>query len=118
MTWDAVPGLKRLGGDRRDMLGPDLRAGLVLAAYMLPAGLGGAALAGLPPEAGLYSGLFSGLVFWLFCSARHTAVTVTSAISLVVGVSLGPLAGGDAARHAALASATALLVAALALAAW
>jgi SulP family sulfate permease len=118
MTWDAVPGLKRLGEYRRDMLGPDLVAGLVLAAYMLPAGIGDASLAGLPPEAGLYSCLFSGLVFWLFCSARHTAVTVTSAISLVVGVSLGPLAGGDAARHAALASATALLVAALALAAW
>ena len=90
----------------------------MLAAYLLPAGLGDASLAGLPPEAGLYACLFAGLVFWLFCSSRHTAVTVTSAISLLVGTSLGDLAGGDAARYAALASATALLVAALGFVAW
>jgi SulP family sulfate permease len=39
----------------------DLVAGLVLAAYLLPAGLGDASLAGLPPEAGLYACLFAGL---------------------------------------------------------
>jgi high affinity sulfate transporter 1 len=93
-------------------------AGVVLAAYLLPASLGDASLAGLPPEAGLYSCLFAGLLFWLFCSSRHTAVTVTSAISLLVGTSLGDLAGGDAGRYAALASATALLVAALGLVAF
>ena len=60
----------------------------------------------------------SGLVFWLFCSSRQTAITVTSAISLLIGTSLGDLAGGDPARYAALAAATALLVAALAFAAW
>jgi high affinity sulfate transporter 1 len=90
----------------------------VLSAYLLPAGIGDASLAGLPAEAGLYSCLFAGLVFWLFCSSRHTAVTVTSAISLLVGTSLGELAGGDTARYAALASATGLLTAALAFAAW
>jgi len=30
-------------------------------------------------------------VFWLFCSSRHTVITVTSAISLLVGASLGGL---------------------------
>ena len=93
-------------------------AGVVLAAYLLPAGIGDASLAGLPPEAGLYSCLFAGLVFWLFCSSRHTAVTVTSAISLVVGTSLGDIAGGDMTRFAALASATALIVAVMAFGAW
>jgi len=72
----------------------------------------------LPPEAGLYACLFSGLVFWLFCSSRHTAVTVTSAISPLVGTSPWELAGGDAGRCAALASATALIVAVLGLVAW
>src|SRR5277367_4726515 len=89
---------------------PDLAAGITLAAYLLPAGLGDASLAGLPPQAGLYACLFSGLVFWLFCSSRHTAVTVTSAISLLLGSSLGELAGGDPVRFWALASCTALLV--------
>jgi high affinity sulfate transporter 1 len=81
---------------------------------MLPAALGDATLAGLPPQAGLYACLFSGLVYWIFCSSRHTAVSVTSAISLLVGSSLGPLAGGDPARFAALAAATALLAALIA----
>lgn len=96
----------------------DLLAGVTLAAYLLPAGLGDASLANLPPEAGLYACLFAGLVFWIFCSSRHTAITVTSAISLLVGASLGGIAGGDTARFGALASGTALLVAGIAFIAW
>lgn len=93
----------------------DLVAGITLAAYLMPAGIGDASLAGLPPEAGLYACLFSGLVFWLFTSSKQTTVTVTSAISLLVGTTLAPLAAGDPARYAAMASATAVMVAALAL---
>ena len=96
----------------------DLIAGVTLAAYLMPAGLADASLANLPPEAGLYACLFSGLVFWLFCSSRHTAITVTSAISVLVGASLGDLAGGDASRFWALASCTALIVGALGFIAW
>ena len=107
-----------LRGYPRGWLRADVAAGVTLAAYLLPAGLGDATLAGLPPEAGLYACLYAGLVFWLFASSRHTAITVTSAISLLVGSSLGAMAGGDAARYGALAACTALLVAVLALLAW
>jgi sulfate permease, SulP family len=96
----------------------DVVAGVTLAAYLLPSAIGDASLAGLPPEAGLYACMFGGLVFWLFCSSRHTAVTVTSAISLLVGASLGEISGGDPARHAALAACTALMVAVMAFAAY
>jgi high affinity sulfate transporter 1 len=96
----------------------DAVAGLVLAAYLLPAAIGDASLARLPPEAGLYACMFSGLVFWLFCSSRHTAITVTSAISLMMGTTLGTMAGGDVSRFGALASCTAIFVAALAFLAW
>jgi high affinity sulfate transporter 1 len=96
----------------------DLAAGVTLAAYLLPAALGDASLAGLPSEAGLYACLFGGLVFWLFCSSRQTSITVTSAISLLIGSSLGSLAGGDPTRFAAMAACTALLTAAIALIAW
>src|SRR6476646_5163354 len=96
----------------------DVVAGITLAAYLLPAGLGDASLANLPPEAGLYACLFGGLVFWLFCSSRYTAITVTSAISLLLGASLGEIAGGDTARFSALAAGTALLVALIAFIAW
>ena len=96
----------------------DLVAGVTLAAYLMPAGLADASLANLPAEAGLYACLFSGLVFWLFCSSRHTAITVTSAISVLVGASLGDLAGGDPSRFWALASCTALIVGGLGFIAW
>jgi high affinity sulfate transporter 1 len=96
----------------------DLLAGLTLAAYLLPAGIGDASLAGLPPESGLYACLFSGLVFWLFCSSRHTVITVTSGLSLLVGTSIGELAAGDAARHAALAATVALMTGAIGFGAW
>src|SRR5262245_41639501 len=72
----------------------DFIAGVTLAAYLLPAGLGDASLANLPPEAGLYACLFGGAVFWLFCSSRHTVITVTSAISLLNGGLLGEIVGG------------------------
>jgi high affinity sulfate transporter 1 len=98
----------------RAWLRGDLAAGITLAAYLLPAGIGDASLAGLPAEAGLYACLFGSLAFWLFCSSRHTAVTVTSAISLLVGASLGAISAGDPARHATLAACTALMVAVLA----
>lgn len=96
----------------------DVIAGITLAAYAMPAALGDASLANLPAQAGLYACLLSGLVFWLFCSSRHTAITVTSAISLLMGSSLGALAGGDATRFGALAAWTALIVAALGFLAW
>ena len=95
-------------------LGGDVVAGITLAAYLLPSAIGDASLAGLPPQAGLYACLFGGLVFWLLCSSKHTALAVTSAISLLIGASLGEISGGDPARHAALAAFTALLVAILA----
>src|SRR5262249_24176379 len=113
-----APGARLLRLYERDWLRPDLIARLTLAAYLLPAGIGDASLGGLPPEAGIYACLFSGLVFWLFCSSRQTAITVTSALSLLVGSSLGWLAGGDPTRFRALAACTALLVAAIALIAW
>ena len=113
-----VPAIGWLGGYRRGWLRGDVVAGITLAAYLMPAGIGDASLAGLPPEAGLYACLFSGLVFWLFTSSKQTSVTVTSAISLLVGSSLAPLAGGDPARYAAMASAVAVMVAALAFIAW
>ncbi len=113
-----IPALQWLRDYNRTWLRGDVVAGITLAAYLLPAALGDASLANLRPEAGLYACLFSGLVFWLFCSSRHTAVTVTSAISLLIGASLGEIAGGDTARFGALAAATALLVALLAFIAW
>jgi SulP family sulfate permease len=118
-AWDNMfPVLTWLRAYQPKWLRADLIAGVTLAAYLMPAGLADASLANLPAEAGLYACLFSGLVFWLFCSSRHTAITVTSAISVLVGASLGDLAGGDPSRFWALASCTALIVGGLGFIAW
>src|SRR5260370_13987732 len=93
--YSIFPALMWLRVYQSNWLRADLIAGVTLAAYLMPAGLADASLANLPAEAGLYACLFSGLVFWLFCSSRHTAITVTSAISLLTGASLGEIAGGD-----------------------
>jgi high affinity sulfate transporter 1 len=113
-----IPALQWLRSYDRTWLRGDVVAGITLAAYLLPAGLGDASLANLPPEAGLYACLFSGLVFWLFCSSRHTVITITSAISLLIGASLGGITGGDTTRFSALAAALALIVALIAFIAW
>src|SRR5262245_58650306 len=89
----------------------DLVAGVTLAAYAVPVSLAYAALAGLPPQMGLYCYLLAGLGYALFGSSRPLAIGPTSAIALLVGVTLSGLAGGDGTRQAALASLTALIVA-------
>ena len=96
----------------------DLIAGATLAAYAVPQSLAYAGLAGLPPQMGLYCYLLAGLGYAVFGSSRHLAIGPTSAIALLVGVTLSGLAAGDVARQAALASLTALIVAGVFVLAW
>jgi SulP family sulfate permease len=113
-----IPAFTWLRAYDRSWLRSDALAGITLAAYLLPAALGDASLANLPPEAGLYACLFGGLVFWIFCGSRYTAASVTSAISLVIGSSLAEMTGGNTTRFGALAAGTALLVSLIAFIAW
>ena len=113
-----VPALDWLRAYNGSLLRGDILAGITLAAYLLPAALGDASLANLPPQAGLYVCLFGGLLFWVFCGSRFTTVSVTSAISLVIGSSLREITDGDVMRFGALAAGTALLVSLIAFVAW
>src|SRR5207237_7406501 len=119
-TWleRTLPAVTWLRSYHRNWFRLDLIAGITLAAYLLPAALGDASLANLPPEAGLYACLFGGLVFWIFCGSRQTAISVTSAIALVIGSSLGEITGGNPMRFGALAAGTAVLVSLIAFIAW
>jgi high affinity sulfate transporter 1 len=96
----------------------DIVAGITLAAYAVPVSLAYAGLAGLPPQTGLYCYLLAGLGYAIFGSSRHLAVGPTSAISLLLGVTLAGLAMGDPARQAALAPLAALMVAGVFALAW
>jgi high affinity sulfate transporter 1 len=95
----------------------DAVAGVTLAAYAIPVALAYATIAGLPPERGLYGYLFAA-VYCLFGTSRQLALGPTSAISLVIGAVVAEQAMGDAGRAAMIGSLAALLVGAIAVAAW
>lgn len=116
--WSFLPVVGWLSQYRPEWLRFDVVAGITLAAYAVPVSLAYAGLAGLPPQAGLYCYLLAGLGYAAFGSSRHLAVGPTSAISLLLGLTLAGPAAGDPARQAALASLTALAVAAVFALAW
>jgi len=99
-------------------LGADCLAGITLAAYAVPVALAYATLAGVDPVVGVYGYLLGGLGYALLGSSRHLAIGPTSAISLLIGATIAPMAAGDPMRLAQIASLTALMVALLAAAAW
>ena len=96
----------------------DAIAGITLAAYAIPVSLAYAALAGLPPQVGIYGYMLGGIGYALLGSSRQLAVGPTSAISLMIAATVGALAGGDASRYAQIASLAAFAVALLCLIAW
>ena len=101
-----------------EWLPKDAVAGITLAAYGIPVSLAYASLAGLPPQYGIYCYLLGGLFYALFGSSRQLAIGPTSAISLLVGVTIAGMAEGDPGRWASIAALTALLVAAMCVIAW
>ena len=113
-----VPSARWLAGYQIGWLGSDMIAGLTLAAYAIPVSLAYAALAGLPPQVGIYGYLLGGVGYALLGSSRQLAVGPTSAISLKIAGSVGAMAEGDAQRYAEIASLAAFTVAMLCLIAW
>lgn len=95
----------------RDAWGRDLVAGTVVAAMLVPQAMAYAALAGVPPVAGLYAAAASLLVYGLIGPSRSLSVGPVAIDSLLTAQAVGglvALGGADAQRLAAL---LALLVA-------
>jgi high affinity sulfate transporter 1 len=103
---------------RPQWLRHDAIAGVTLAAYGIPVSLAYATLAGLPPNYGIYCYLVGGLFYALFGSSRQLAIGPTSAISMLIGVTVAGMAEGDPQRWADIAALTALVVAAMCVLAW
>jgi high affinity sulfate transporter 1 len=119
IQWKSIfPPAQWIPGYRAVWFKDDLFAGITLAAYAMPVALAYAALAGLPPEVGIYGYLLGGIGYALFGSSRHLAIGPTSAISLMVGVSVEPLAMGDPVRAAQIASLSAFVAAGMCIIAW
>ena len=88
----------------------------MLAALLVPQGMGYAQLAGLPPITGLYATLIPLLVYFLLGPSRILIVSPDSAVCPLVAAAIIPLAGADADQRVALAGLLALVVGALMLA--
>ena len=96
----------------------DLFGGIALASYVLPASMAYAVLAGLHPQAGIYCYLVGGVIVAFFTTSKQVALGPTSAISLLVGTTLGALAQGDVAKWAAMSAFAALGVGLISMAAY
>ena len=117
--WRAIfPPAQWLPTYRAKWLANDAIAGITLAAYGIPVSLAYASLAGLPPQYGIYCYLVGGLFYALFGTSRQLAIGPTSAISMLVGVTIAGMANGDPARFASIAALTACVIAAMCLIAW
>ena len=95
----------------------DLVAGIVLSALLVPAGMGYAEAAGLPPITGLYATVGPLVAYFLVGPSRILVLGPDSALIAPVAATIIPLAGGDDGRSVALAAALALMVGAICIAA-
>jgi high affinity sulfate transporter 1 len=75
-------------------------------------------LAGLPPQTGVYSYIFSGIAFALFTSSRHLSVGPTASISVMVASAIGSMAGITMSNYPAIAAMTAAMAALFCILAW
>ncbi len=94
----------------RVLLRGDLLAGVTVAAYLIPQCMAYAELAGLPPIVGLWAVLAPMTLYAIFGSSPQLSVGPESTTAVMTAAALLPLAVGDPAKYAALASALAILV--------
>lgn len=102
----------------RRHLRADVLAGISVAAYLVPQVMAYAAVAGLPPVTGLWTIVVAIVVYACLGSSRQLSVGPESTTALMTAVAIGPLAGGDPSRYAALAATLAALVGVVSLIGW
>jgi high affinity sulfate transporter 1 len=112
---DVVPGVRVLTTYRREWLGKDVTAGVVLTMLLVPQGMAYAELAGLPPITGLYTTITCLLAYAAFGPSRILVLGPDSSLGPMIAATILPLvaAGGDPERAVALASILALMVGAI-----
>ncbi len=105
-----VPGMALIRSYNRDWLKPDLISGITVFAILVPSALAYGELAGFDPVVGLYAAVAAMAVYALFGSSRQMIVGPDATIAIIVATVVAPMAGGDAARYAALAAAMAIMI--------
>lgn len=98
---------------KRAWLWPDVRAGIVVTALLIPAGMGYAEVAGLPPVTGLYATIVPLLAYAVFGPSRVLVLGPDSSLAPIIAAAVLPLALGDETQAVALAGLLAIMVGAL-----
>jgi MFS superfamily sulfate permease-like transporter len=83
---------------------PDISAGVILTAILIPVGMGYAEAAGLPAIYGLYSTIVALVAYAIFGSSRILIVGPDSALIPLIAATILPLAKGDPSQTIAIAS--------------
>ena len=117
-----VPIVDWLPRYQKTWLRADVIAGLTLWGLVVPEGMAYAGIAGLPPQAGLYTLVASLLVYALLGTARHLSVQATSATAALLATSVAAAvaaagAASDPQTYAAYAAGFVLVTGAVFLAA-
>ncbi len=94
----------------RETVKVDLMAGLTGAAIVLPQGVAFAAIAGMPPEYGLYTSMVPAIIAALFGSSWHLVSGPTTAASIVMFSSLSVIATPGSAEYISMAITLAFMV--------
>jgi sulfate permease, SulP family len=95
---------------RREQLGGDLLAGVIVAVMLVPQGMAYALLAGLPPQIGLYASIVPLLIYGLLGTSRAMAVGPVAMVSLLVASGINSLAPSGPTEYMLLALSLAFLI--------
>lgn len=90
-----LPGVVTARSYRREWLRPDITAGLVLTALLIPAGMGYAQAAGLPAYAGLYATIVPLLAYAVVGPSKILVLGPDSSLAPLIAVAVAPLAVTD-----------------------
>ena len=112
-----VPLLSWLPAYDRSWLRFDVIAGATIWGLLVPEMIAYAGLAGLPPEAGLYTLLVTLAAYAIFGTSRHLVVAGTSAAAVLLASSVSDLNPSGSGEYAALAAGLVLICGVLFLAA-
>ncbi|MFD9661063.1 SulP family inorganic anion transporter [Rhodococcus sp. NPDC059968] len=99
MSWTGslarLPGIATARAYHREWLRPDVTAGLVLTALLIPAGMGYAEAAGLPAYAGLYATIVPLLAYALVGPSKILVLGPDSSLAPLIAAAVLPLAVAD-----------------------
>jgi SulP family sulfate permease len=94
----------------KQWLRPDIISGLTLWGVVVPEGIAYAGLAGMPPQTGLYTFIFSLIAYAIFGTSKQLAVVATSASAVMLASVVTGLNPPDPATYITLATLLVLMV--------